>query len=77
MIETQPELLEPKLSGLTTGWWSPAPSVGSEAHFIGRDGRSLCGEWCWLGEQISGTLNRDAPASRCALCDHERRAQGL
>jgi hypothetical protein len=77
MSEIQPELWEPKPTGLTTGWWSPAPSAGSEAHFIDHEGRSLCGEWCWLGEQISGTLHEAAPESRCAQCDHKRRAQGL
>lgn len=76
-MSTQPELLPAQPTGLTSGWWSPAPSAGSESHFIGSDGRSLCGEWCWLGPQISGELREEAPGEKCVLCEQERRLQGL
>ena len=50
-----------------TGWWNPNPANGrSKWHYIGPDGRSLCGKWlCIMGDKEQGDDDHQDNCPKC------------
>jgi hypothetical protein len=56
-----------------TGWWWPLNS--KKAHYIGADGRSLCGRWLHLGSTAVLEDHSHHSKDNCAECKKRRWAQ--
>lgn len=57
-----------------TGWWNPRPfNQGSKFHYATETGRSLCGQWAYLG---IGELEEglDESPDNCAGCRRKKLA---
>lgn len=54
------------------GWWNPNPYSSRKPvfHYIGEDGRALCGKWLYL----DGTLEEgnDNHSQNCAACKRKK-----
>lgn len=58
---------------LSTGWWNPCPfRLSSKFHFVGPDGRSLCGKWAYLRGDIE--KGKDDHPANCAACRRKKLA---
>ena len=57
--------------GSPTGWWNPKPFRStSKFHYIGQDGRALCGRWAYLRGDIEE--GRDEHPDNCAACRRKK-----
>ena len=59
--------------GSLTGWWNPEPMRStSKFHYIGLDGRALCGRWAYLRGDIEE--GKDDHPDNCAACRRKKLA---
>jgi hypothetical protein len=57
---------------VATGWWNPRPfAANAKFHYVGEDGRTLCGKWAYmgLGEVEEG---QDDHKDNCAECKRRK-----
>jgi hypothetical protein len=55
------------------GWWNPQPfSSRSKFHYVGSDGRSLCGKWLYFKGDLDNS--KDDHPDNCAACQRKRKA---
>ena len=60
--------------GSLTGWWNPEPwRSTSKFHYVGLDGRSLCGRWGYLAGDIEE--GKDDHPDNCAACRKKKAAR--
>lgn len=64
-----------KKSKPVTGWWNPTPFSARRRvvwHYVGPDGRTLCGKWLYVGE---GTVEEgnDDWEDNCAACKRKKK----
>jgi hypothetical protein len=60
-------MMEGKPVNKKVGWWNPKPlDPRSKWHYIGEDGRSLCGKWLHLIGPLEH--GNDNSADNCAEC---------
>ena len=57
-----------------TGWWNPTPYSARRRvlfHYVGEDGRTLCGKWAFVGD---GTVEEgmDDHRDNCAGCKKKK-----
>jgi hypothetical protein len=53
-----------------TGWWNPTPYSTRRRvlfHYVGDDGRTLCGKWLYVGLGVVEEGNDDHPDC-CKAC---------
>ena len=52
---------------LKTGWWNPNPFISrGKFHYVGDDGRSLCGKWLYLKGDLDDS--KDDHPDNCTAC---------
>jgi hypothetical protein len=60
--------------GSLTGWWNPEPwRSTSKFHYVGLDGRALCGRWAYLKGDIEE--GKDDHPDNCAACRKKKVAR--
>ncbi len=59
-----------------TGWWNPNPAFGtSRWHYIGANGRSLCGRWQYFAGELE--QGQDDSPDHCKSCRKALAASAL
>lgn len=63
-------------SKINPGWWNPQPfddKIKRPFHYVGTDGRSLCGKWAYhVGLIVEGN---DEHPENCLACEKKRKKE--